>query len=387
MARLTGDGGGGAAFGAGAGGGGFFAALSRGVGGDDAAAPPADGGRVSPLVAAALAPLVVWPLAWGLTVGLAGLGDAALGGMVGVAGALFPDLPVRGVGHEDVAVSLVKGLQAGTADDATWSRPGLGVPGWVMRGLMRLLFGTAVASTSVSAALSQTGPWMAACGASQAVLFALCLALALPVGMGLHRLLGWLAAVSSGSGGGDGNGASVGEGSGEAAPAAGSSAAADAANSSSTALSLRLAAALAWPCLSASAVGGALAPKAAAAAPFGLAIVRVVAAAAGVALLATVALTAARFARDAARGDAGDAAAVDFGRQVGLLCGAQAGLNAVLLLLGLVGGYGLSLRDVVAAAASSAVLARIASTAWLMGEAAAPSAWLRMLQLDTLLAR
>lgn len=91
--------------------------------------PPAapDGGAVSPRAAAALVPIAVWCVTWCLTSGLAHVGDAAMGGMVGVARALFPTLPLRGVSHEDIAVSLVKGLQAGTDDAATWARPGASV--------------------------------------------------------------------------------------------------------------------------------------------------------------------------------------------------------------------------------------------------------------------
>jgi hypothetical protein len=88
-----------------------------------------DGGGVSPWAIAALAPVCVWTLTWALTSGLAHLADASMGGMCGVARALFPTLPVRGVTHEDVAVSLVKSMQAGTVDDATWCRAG-GLGDW-----------------------------------------------------------------------------------------------------------------------------------------------------------------------------------------------------------------------------------------------------------------
>jgi hypothetical protein len=89
-------------------------------------APPAaaDGRQVARVALVALAPVAVWALTWGLTSGLAHVADACMGGMCGVARALFPTLPVRGVTHEDVAVSLIKSMQAGTADDATWTRPG-----------------------------------------------------------------------------------------------------------------------------------------------------------------------------------------------------------------------------------------------------------------------
>jgi hypothetical protein len=104
-----------------------WAPAGDGSGSDADAAAPAlagDAGRVSRVALAALLPVAAWALTWGLTSGLAGLADACMGGMCGVARALFPTLPLRGVTHEDVAVSLVKGLQAGTADDASWTRPG-----------------------------------------------------------------------------------------------------------------------------------------------------------------------------------------------------------------------------------------------------------------------
>jgi hypothetical protein len=157
-------------------------------------------------------------------------------------------------------------------------------------------------------------------------------------------------------------------------------------SSSSSALAFKLAAALAWPCMSAASVGGALAAKASAAPSFGIAVGRATAAAASVALLLTLGLAAARFAREVGRGEAGDAAVVDFGARAGLLCGAQAAVNGLQLALGLLGG-GLSVRDVAGAVVSSAVLLRLAYTAWLLQGEARPSAWLRMMSLEALLAR
>lgn len=73
---------------------------------------------------AILPPSHTHSLTWALTTGLAHLADACMGGMCAVARTLYPTLPLRGVSHEDVAVSLVKSMQAGTVDDDTWRRPG-----------------------------------------------------------------------------------------------------------------------------------------------------------------------------------------------------------------------------------------------------------------------
>lgn len=108
----------------------YIAARLRG-GADSGGAPswpPAivhtDGHQVARWVVVALAPVCVWTLTWSLTSGLAHVADTCMDGMCSVARVLFPTLPVRGVSHEDVAVSLVKSMHAGTVDDATWSRPG-----------------------------------------------------------------------------------------------------------------------------------------------------------------------------------------------------------------------------------------------------------------------
>jgi hypothetical protein len=113
----------------------YVAVADRGGGGEGAGGgggprwsfpPPAhaDGSPVSLVALVALAPVAVWALTWGLTGGLAAVADSCMGGMVGLARLLYPHLPVRGVTHEDVAVSLVKSIQAGTVDDAAWARPG-----------------------------------------------------------------------------------------------------------------------------------------------------------------------------------------------------------------------------------------------------------------------
>jgi hypothetical protein len=70
-------------------------AAGSGYPGLPSAAAPQDGGTVSPWVVAALAPLCVWTLTWGLTSGLAHLADACMGGMCGVARLLFPVITVR----------------------------------------------------------------------------------------------------------------------------------------------------------------------------------------------------------------------------------------------------------------------------------------------------
>jgi hypothetical protein len=222
---------------------------------------------------------------------------------------------------------------------------------------------------------------MGACGVSQVLLFSLCLILALPVGTGLHALMQRI----EGALGGSGDPAAAAAGSGRSySPSA--PAGTGTTSSSSTALALKLAATLAWPCMSAAAVSGAIAARAFAAPPLGLALCQVAASALSVALLLTMGLAAARFAREVGLGGAGDAAAVDFGLQVGLLCGAQAAVNAAHLLLGLLGAA-LAPRECVFALLSTVVLARLAATIWVLQAEPRPSAWLQLLTLDTLLAR
>jgi hypothetical protein len=160
--------------------------------------------------------------------------------------------------------------------------------------------------------------------------------------------------------------------------------AAPAASSSSTALTIKLAGTLAWPCISAAAVGSAIAARASLAPPFALALPCVGAAVASVALLLTIALATARYVREVGLGSAGDAAAVDLGVQVGVLCGAAAALNVAWLLLGAAAGA-VGLREALLGALSTAVLARFAVTVWALRSETQPSAWLQLLTLDTLL--
>jgi len=388
----------------------------------------ADGSEVAPWVIAALAPVCVWAVTWALTSGLAHLADAGMGGMCGVARLLFPTLPVRGVVHEDVAVSLVKSMQAGTVDEATWCRAGLFVPSWLLQAFMRLFFVLAAGSTSIAASLTQgvlcvsvvgwvmglsgwvmgsgcrthflpqpvvttrppptplhsqqhltVGAWMTACGLSQAILCVLCLLIALPVGAGLHSLMQRVEGALGGTAAADDDKPTAPGRSGSPAVNISSS-------SSSTALALKLAATLAWPCISVTAVSAAITQRTMAAPPFGLALAQVVVSGTSVALLLTIALATARFAREVGLGTAGDAAAVDFGIQVGALCGAQAAVNALQLLVGWVGGV-LAPREVVVALLSTAVLVRLAATIWVLQAEPRPSAWLQLLTLDTLLSR
>ena len=362
----------------------------------------ADGGAVAAWAAAALAPVAVWALTWALTAGLAHLADAAIGGMAGVARALYPTLPVRGVGHEDVAASLVKSLRAGTVDPDTWARPGLLVPGFLLRGLMRAFYAIAAGSTAIAGSLAGVGPWMAACALSQAALCALCLLLALPGGSGLQALVerakgllpgGKAAAAAaeeeerpgtsafSWNSGGGGSASSSSQ-----QQQAGAAALLPFEASSSTALTLKLAATLAWPCISVGAVGAAVAARAPQSPPLLVALLHIVAAGLAVASALTIGLAAARYAREIGLGHAGDAAAVDFGLQAGVLCAAQAGVNGLQLLAALCGG-GLAFRDFAFAALSTAVLARVALTVWALRGEARPTAWLQLLTLDTLLSR
>jgi hypothetical protein len=52
------------------------------------------------------------------------LANASMSGMCSMAHLLFPELPVKGVDYEDVAVSLVKALHSNTDGPSTWARPG-----------------------------------------------------------------------------------------------------------------------------------------------------------------------------------------------------------------------------------------------------------------------
>jgi hypothetical protein len=229
---------------------------------------------------------------------------------------------------------------------------------------------------------------MAVCGFSQAMLCVLCLLVALPVGSGISSLVRRAR----------GSGAAATEAAERAAPpgaaATGSGDASAAApggdvgggSGSGTALAVKLAAILAWPCISASTVGGAIAARAPPAPHLGLALLNTAAAVGSVALLLVMAVAAVRFGRAVARGAASDADALDFGVQVGLLAACQAALNLAHLLLGLAGG-GIGAREVVAALVATAVLARVAGTVWVLKAEPRPSAWLELISLDALLAR
>lgn len=331
-----------------------------------------DGKDVSPWVIAVLAPVCVWSLTWALTTGLAHLADTCMGGMCGVARLLFPVLPVKGVSHEDVAVSLVKSMASGTVDDATWTRPGLWFPAWMLQGMMHVMFGLALASTSIAASLAQSQAWMTACGASQALLFVLCLLITLPVGASLIALKRQAQAA-------------FGDARGRSSPSNYKDTRIfTSTTSSSTALAIKLAGALAWPCISARAVGSALTTDLSAVPPFSLAISRVVAAGLTLTVVLTIGLATARFARGIGLGTAGDAATVDFGLQVGTLCAAQAAVSALQLLLCL-GGGGLPVREVAGVVVSILVLLRVAYTTWLLQREMRPSSWLQLLTLDALL--
>jgi hypothetical protein len=54
------------------------------------------------------------------------LANTSMSGMCSMARLLFPELPVKGVDYEDVAVSLVKALHSNTDAPSTWTRPGDG---------------------------------------------------------------------------------------------------------------------------------------------------------------------------------------------------------------------------------------------------------------------
>lgn len=96
---------------------------------------------------------------------------------------------------------------------------------------------------------------------------------------------------------------------------------------------------LPWPCISASAVLqpallAAAATNSSAAAPhLALAIPQVLLCGAMLALLLTVGVSAATFCWPLAKRRADAEAVTDFGLQVGMLCGLQAGLNLAQLLL------------------------------------------------------
>lgn len=59
-----------------------------------------------------------------LTGGLVTLANTSMSGMCSMAALLFPQLPVKGVDYEDIAVSLVKALHSNTDAPSTWARPG-----------------------------------------------------------------------------------------------------------------------------------------------------------------------------------------------------------------------------------------------------------------------
>lgn len=155
-------------------------------------------------------------------------------------------------------------------------------------------------------------------------------------------------------------------------------------SSSSTALVLKLASALAWPCISAAAVSGAIRSAATASPAFSLAVGRVAVSTIAVVVVLTVGIAAARFSRDVAMGHVDDAAAVAFGMHVGLLCGAQAVVNLLTLALGLLSG-GVGVRDVLMAVVSTAVLARVSTSIWMLQGETRPSSWLQA--FDSFMAR
>ena len=60
-----------------------------------------------------------------LTGGMVTLANTCMSGMTSIAQLLFPHVPVKGVNYDDIAASLVKGLNTDTDHPATWTRPGV----------------------------------------------------------------------------------------------------------------------------------------------------------------------------------------------------------------------------------------------------------------------
>jgi hypothetical protein len=103
--------------------------------------------------------------------------------------------------------------------------------------------------------------------------------------------------------------------------------------SDTSALALKLAGVLAWPCISAAAVlqPSLLLQAQTGTTPLAIAAPQVFICACLLSLLLAIAVAAGRFGWDVARQQADDDTVVDFGLQLGMLCGLQAGLNVVQL--------------------------------------------------------
>jgi hypothetical protein len=205
---------------------------------------------------------------------------------------------------------------------------------------------------------------LAVTGVSKGLLYASCLLFMLPLGSGLSTLTAAVAqklqqlkasgvkqqpsdgssdASSSGSGSSYGAGYSSSSGGSSAGAAGGSSSASKGFSlpklSDASALTLKLAGVLAWPCISAAAVlqPSLLLTANAATGPLAIAAPQVLVCVCLLSLLLTVAAMAGRFGWDVVRRQADGNAVVDFGLQLGLLCGLQAALNVAQLGLSVAG--------------------------------------------------
>eukprot|EP00878_Enallax_costatus_P032547 GHUV01035776.1.p1 GENE.GHUV01035776.1~~GHUV01035776.1.p1 ORF type:complete len:282 (+),score=65.86 GHUV01035776.1:77-847(+) len=242
--------------------------------------------------------------------------------MTSIAQLLFPLLPVKGVNYDDIAASLVKGLSTDTDHPATWTRPGLWIPAWVLRLSMMTMFRMATASSTIAATLIPVPQWLAVSGVSQGLMYFTCLLLMLPLGLGLSSLAKQTSLLTQRYR------ISLPKLNLPIIPRI----------NDNTVLALKLAGLLAWPCISAAAI---MQPLIAAQTPtpsFPLAAAQVATCAAALALLLTVAVTAGRFAVQLSQRRADVDAVQDFGFRVGLICAVQALLNVVQVGLGLVNG-------------------------------------------------
>ncbi|WIA13666.1 hypothetical protein OEZ85_007228 [Tetradesmus obliquus] len=303
-----------------------------------------------------------------LTGGLVTLANTSMSGMCSMAALLFPQLPVKGVDYEDIAVSLVKALHSNTDAPSTWARPGLLAPAWLLRGLMAAMFNLAHASSGVAAALIPSQQLLMVSGVSQGLMYATCLLLMMPLGAGLRSLAAQLLALAQ-------------------------------RNklqlpsiklpfslpsfSDNTYLALKLAGVLAWPCISVAAV---LQPSAMAhnsfTANFTVAALQVGVCTLLLALLLSVAVAAGRFAAQLGRRTATTDAVLGFGFQVGGLCAAAGLLNVAQIGLGLASGL-LGPLQLVVPAVSTLILARVVWSVWRLHRIgdATPSIWLQLLTL------